>query len=133
MSLLNLNKQMTNSIKLKTHKLIKKKMSGYYKNSGLTFFYLMKDRQIFKRIHVLFLKTGPHRIMSTNGKMDDKMDGKMYLKGIKIDLIIILCRHKLPILQKKTSTVSSKLFFKVSFIISYHFQISVIKNKKYLE
>lgn len=76
MSLLNLNKQMTNSIKLKTHKLIKKKMSGYYKNSGLTFFYLMKDRQIFKRIHVLFLKTGPHRIMSTDGKMD-KMDGKM--------------------------------------------------------
>lgn len=52
-------------------------MSGYYKNSGLTFFFLMKDRQIFKRIHVLFLKTGPHRIMSTDGKMDDKMDGKM--------------------------------------------------------
>lgn len=52
-------------------------MSGYYKNSGLTFFYLMKERQIFKRIHVLFLKTGPHRIMSTDGKMDDKMDGKM--------------------------------------------------------
>lgn len=51
-------------------------MSGYYKNSGLTFFFLMKDRQIFKRIHVLFLKTGPHRIMSTDGKMDDKMDGQ---------------------------------------------------------
>lgn len=47
-----------------------KKLSGYYKNSGCTFFYLDEGRQIFKRIHVLFLKTCPHRIMSSDGKMD---------------------------------------------------------------